>query len=510
LLHHSCRTRRLVITTPESKAQGGGSRLAMLLLAVSAVFWAVGFVHLRADFPNGSPWMDWSKMTDEGWYGGGAIQHFVFGRWFLPESFNPAVAMPVWPVMLGGWFAVTGMSMIAARTLTMLLYGAALALLYVVVRRAAGSVAASLAVLVTAVNPLCYAFDRMALLEPLTVFWMMLGLWLADGAQREDSRRMALLRPVLLGIVLCVLVWTKPTNVALAPGILYMLWASAAPGRPVRAQVWPVALAAVVAAGLWLAYFLGVVQPHYLADYKLLFSANDYRVHLSIVPQMAWVTLRDGLWIQPVLYPAAVAMVLASAIWLRGLWRKPVFGAAVIASVCHLAYIGYHTNFQPRYYLVMAMPMAIAIALGLEEVWRRCGGWAKAVLAVGLAATVVWMALWTGRYGLHPEYSFLTAAQSIASIVRADAGGPQLLLSDSGADIMLFTGVPAIDEGHTTDGLDALLQRYHPGWYAAWPGWESPAIAQVGRRYRLDEVARYRVFDDPKRQVLVLYKLSPR
>jgi hypothetical protein len=75
---------------------------------------------------------------------------------------------------------------------------------------------------------------------------------------------------------------------------------------------------------------------------------------------------------------------------------------------------------------------------------------------------------------------------------------------------MLFTGVPAIDEGHTTDGLDALLQRYHPGWYAAWPGWESPAIAQVGRRYRLDEVARYRVFDDPKRQVLVLYKLSPR
>ncbi len=474
---------------------------------MSAVFWAVGLVHLRADFPNGSPWMDWSKMTDEGWYGGGAVQHFVFGRWYLPESFNPAVAMPVWPVMLGGWFALTGMSMIAARTLTMLLYGASLVLLYVLVRRAGGSVAAALAVLVTALNPLCYAFDRMALLEPLSAFWLLLALWLADGAERGAGGRV---RALLVGAAVCVLVLTKPTNVALAPGVLYMLWASGAPGRKAAGRAWPVALAAVVAAALWLAYFLGVVRPHYLADYKLLFSVNDYRVHLSIVPQMAWVTLRDGLWLQPVLYPAAVLVVLLSARWLRGLWRRPVFGAAVVASLCHLGYIGYHTNFQPRYYLVIAMPMAVVLALGVAELWPRAGGWARAGLTGGLAATVVWMAVSTARYALHPEYSFLTAAQSIASVLHADGGAQPLLLSDSGADITLFTGLPAIDEGHPVGGLDALLERYHPGWYAAWPGWEDPAIAQVGRRYRLVEVARYRVFDDPRRQVLVLYKLLPR
>jgi hypothetical protein len=32
----------------------------------------------------------------------------------------------------------------------------------------------------------------------------------------------------------------------------------------------------------------------------------------------------------------------------------------------------------------------------------------------------------------------------------------------------------------------------------------------MGKRYRLDEVARYGVFDDPRRQTLVLYKLTPR
>ena len=97
----------------ESNQQGGEMRgkgrwVVRLLLLLSAVVYALGFLHLRADFPNGSPWMDWSKMTDEGWYAGAAIHYFVQGRWYLPGSLNPAVAMPVWPAMLGVWFAMTG------------------------------------------------------------------------------------------------------------------------------------------------------------------------------------------------------------------------------------------------------------------------------------------------------------------------------------------------------------------------------------------------------------------
>ena len=85
-----------------------------------------------------------------------------------------------------------------------------------------------------------------------------------------------------------------------------------------------------------------------------------------------------------------------------------------------------------------------------------------------------------------------------------------MLLSDSGDDITLWTGVPAVCERYSTAGLDGVLSKYRPGWYAAWPGWEDEAIAQVGQRYKLNEVARYRVFDDPLRETLVLYKLTPR
>jgi hypothetical protein len=239
-----------------------------------------------------------------------------------------------------------------------------------------------------------------------------------------------------------------------------------------------------------------------------LFSINAYRVHLSIVPRMAWVTLRDGMWIQPVLFPLAMVMVVLSVVWLRELWRAPLFGAAVIAMVGHLAYVGYHTNFQPRYYLVIAMPMVVVIVLGAAALRERVV-WGWGLVQVALLVAVVMMAGRSWEYVTHPQYSFLGAAQSIAAVIRAD-GSTRPLLSDSGDDITLMTGVPAITEAYQVHGLDALLARYQPGWYAAWPGWEDKAIGAVGARYRLDEVARFRVFDDPTRQTLVLYKLTPR
>ena len=35
----------------------------------------------------------------EGWYGDGAIRHFLLGHWHVPGDFNPAAALPVWPLL---------------------------------------------------------------------------------------------------------------------------------------------------------------------------------------------------------------------------------------------------------------------------------------------------------------------------------------------------------------------------------------------------------------------------
>jgi len=93
--------------------------LRAVLLAVAAIFFALHFLHLTADFPNHSPWVDWSKYTDEGWYGDAAIRHYLFGHWYFKGDFNPAVALPVWPAIEWIAFRFNGVTPTPARTLTL-------------------------------------------------------------------------------------------------------------------------------------------------------------------------------------------------------------------------------------------------------------------------------------------------------------------------------------------------------------------------------------------------------
>src|SRR5580658_6234264 len=144
----------------------------LLLVAVAAVFFALHFIHLTADFPNNSPWMDWSKYTDEGWYGDAAIRHYQLGHWNLPGDFNPAAALPLWPALETVVFRFTGVSLAAARALAGTIFGLSLVCCYALVRRwsKAGSavrrpsLAPALAVLLLSVNPMCFAFSRLAIL----------------------------------------------------------------------------------------------------------------------------------------------------------------------------------------------------------------------------------------------------------------------------------------------------------------------------------------------------------
>src|ERR1039457_6357233 len=105
----------------------GAARIArtveVALLLIAAAFFALHFVHLRADFPNHSPWMDWAKYTDEGWYGDAAIRHYQLGHWNVPGDFNAAAALPAWPAIEMVLFRVTGVSLAAARALTVVVFG---------------------------------------------------------------------------------------------------------------------------------------------------------------------------------------------------------------------------------------------------------------------------------------------------------------------------------------------------------------------------------------------------
>ena len=144
----------------------------VFLLLVAAMFFILHAFHLNADFPNYSPWMDWAKYTDEGWYSDGAIRHFQRGNWYVPGDFNPAAALPVWPLLEAAVFRFTGVNLTAARALTVTIFGLILFASYLLVRRwlllSSGkktetSLAPAIGVLLLAVSPFCYVFTRMAI-----------------------------------------------------------------------------------------------------------------------------------------------------------------------------------------------------------------------------------------------------------------------------------------------------------------------------------------------------------
>ena len=286
-----------------SQRRGSASQPAALFKSCcslsAAAFLALHALHLNADFPNHSPWMDWSKYTDEGWYGDGAIRHFQRGHWYVPGDFNPAAALPVWPLLEVLLFRFTGVSLAAARALTVAVFALILVSSYLLLRRwptshptylvpdrpsPTPSLAPAIAVLLLAVSPFCYAFTRLAILEPLLILLTLLALLTTSYLCSHRSREAPNTRPpypvprtshpVLLGLLLPLMVLTKTTAIFLLPAIAWLLWARAGYRlRPfLRISLFPVALAAA----LWLAYYAPLVRPHFLPDYHYLFSANAY------------------------------------------------------------------------------------------------------------------------------------------------------------------------------------------------------------------------------------------
>ncbi len=304
-----------------------------LLLLAAAVFLALHAFHLNADFPNHSPWMDWAKYTDEGWYGDGAIRHFQLGHWYVPGDFNPAAALPVWPLLEAALFRFTGVNLTAARALTVTIFAGILLVSYLLLRRwqrlsssnkTETSLAPAIAVLLLAVNPFCYVFTRMAILEPLLILLTLLALLAASYATPPEQgtaptplrNRIPQTLPTLaLGLLLPLMVLTKTTAIFLFPAIAWLLWARA--GYRLRPLLHLCLPAFTLAAITWISYFLFIVRPHFLPDYRYLFTANGYT---GLTPSNALAvladTIADGLWIGKILYPLGL-LAAASALFLR-------------------------------------------------------------------------------------------------------------------------------------------------------------------------------------------------
>ncbi len=474
--------------------------LHKIFLSLALVLCLLRFAYLRADFPNHSPWMiDQAKFTDEGWWANAAVRHFLIGHWQVAGDYNPAAAVPVWPILLTLVFHFTGVSMVAARAVNVFFSIATVGLVYLLVRHYASETAAAVAALLLAASPFAFALSRLATLDTIVNFEFCLLLWIASYA---SPRR--IWPSILLGILIPIMLLTKTTAVVLVPAVLWLLWMA----TKKRFLLSTLLAGAVAGAGIGI-YLSIVLRSRYAEDYHYFFDINaladvEWERTAFLLRQL----LRHCMWIDPILYPAALAVLLLSLVWLRQLWSNPLFTASWIAFAGDAVYIlRRQDDYAPRYFLAMLVPLILVLVLALQELKIR-----NRSLASLLAATLALAVLFdTGRilgFLSHRQYQFSNAAESIKAIVNADPSAHRLLLGSSGDQLSLMTGIPSINDGYSSEDLAQKLSRYQPGWYVGWNELDQDIVGSLSA-FRLDKVATYRVFDRDERNLLTLYRMVP-
>jgi hypothetical protein len=232
------------------------------------------------------------------------------------------------------------------------------------------------------------------------------------------------------------------------------------------------------------------------------------------------------LWIDRILIPLAGLVVVCTlfawrAAWGRSLLLDPAFGASILAVAGYICFMTYQNHPQPRYFTVVALFSFIVVGLGAEALLNQTTSVNKpqarlpltriaGCVVIGLAVAAAGVnGARTANYALHPEYTFVNAAEQLANYMDAHPNGKRLLLSISGDQIALVTHVPALCDDFGTQELVAKTAFYRPGWYAAWNDLDAGTIEDLHNHFSLEQVASFQAFDDPDRNQLVLFKLHP-
>lgn len=490
-------------------------------LAFVVIFAALHMLHLAADFPNYSPWIfDWAKYTDEGWWGNAAIRAHLFGNWYVAGDFNPAVQLPVLPFLEWLLFFLTGVTPQAARGLAVAFFVVNLLLSYLLLREHGSRWAGLLAVTLMVTSPFLYCFSRLAILEPVLTTLLLAALNLAV---RLPRMRRPLAASFAIGILFALMMLTKTTAVFLLPALV---WALLLPLRQAQKPVLGCALTTLsTAAGgysLWLALIAGMGM---MADYHYLFFVNAYtkprEFYWPIVSAM-W-SVHGGLWADHILIPVAALMAATAAVlWIvrrHGVLVDPVFGASILAISGYILFMTVQNHPQPRYFALVAIFSFILLARGAETLLsksisgafthgkaERYPGWAIVVMIV---VAVAGNAARTIDYVVHPQYTFVNAAEQLTKYIDEHPNGRRLLVSISGDEITLISHLPTLCDDFGTEDLVTKLGQYQPGWYASWNDIDPGTLEDLHTRYSLEQVAVFPAFDHPERNQLVLFKLHP-
>jgi hypothetical protein len=395
---------------------------------------------------------------------------------------------------------------VAARALSVAISIATLGVGFVLVRRYArgnSEAPALVAVLLLAASPFAFVFNRLAILDTLVVFEFCLSMLVASFATARRVWPLA-----ALAILITAMMLTKTTAAVLLPAVFWIAWSSM--GRKLAGLLRALIAVVVLPALLLKGYAALVSAAGYGADFQYFFSVNaspaiDWRHTLATLAEF----FKDCFWVDRVLYPVALAILLLTVAWKRKLWSNPLFSASWIALGAQAVFIfSRQEDFAPRYYVAMLAPLIWIVTLTLGEVITSSRKTAV-LLLVAITISAIVNVVSIRRFLTHRDYAFCNAALSIRDIVRSHPEQKALILGVSGNQLSLMTGVPSINDGYGTEDMAEKVARFQPGWYVAWNDLVLKDEDFLSG-YSLEKMASFPAFDDDDRGALTLYKMVRR
>ena len=242
-----------------------------------------------------------------------------------------------------------------------------------------------------------------------------------------------------------------------------------------------------------------------------------------------WWSFHGGLWVDHVLMPLAGVWCWPRC-WPGGangaakLLLDPAFGASILAVAGCIFFMTIQNHPQPRYFTVVAFfssyhggagdrRAASERRVGARAQARlpraRLAGWAVLAIAIPTAAI---NGYWTLNWAVHPEYTFVSAAGRLTQLYGCASQRQAAAGVDQRRRITLVTHVPALCDDFGTEPIPACRQtrRLSAGLVCRVerPGpWH--ARRSASRLIRWSRWPSFPAFDDPERNVLVLFKLHP-
>ena len=433
---------RMAILSGTGRWQALASRRGLLVF----VFLAVRLIAPSADPP---PWLSWSTgiFTDEGFYTLDARHEALFGAW-APGNFHDRLLSPLLSLLQQGMFALFGPRLLVARLLCVTFGLLTLVVFWLGLRRVWGVKVADWGTLFLGLAPPFVFYNRLALQETPTVFWLVLSwtLWTYG-------------RPWLLalaGAAFGLAVIFKPLALLALPAII-MVPLTPFPGTAGTGRLRPglglflgLLLVVSIYALLWYA-------PHHA---ELSRMAMFYRVH-QMQPHTwgsVWLNVRRGLTggergVLPYLLALLPVPCLLAGWGMRPL-PPPELGAGgrslTLWLLCGLAFCLLSSYAPSRYYVLFLPPLAGLAALGVARL--RPAGQAAAIALFLLTSGFWYVHAWTQRTEARQD-----AAQRLARVLRPGS----LMVGEFAPALCLDTRVRAapVQPGLSND--DRPVERLH-------------------------------------------------